>query len=102
MVVVDADPSQNAWSKWAIGLPSLTSKAAITFALAPYPMFTESRKDQKTKRFSKLVFDLQYLICDIYTSHQKSPAIKIPYSAGTTTPNLSPFITIYYKTCIYN
>src|ERR1700733_6449503 len=33
---------------------------------------TESRKDQKTKRFSNLVFDLQCLICGTCAPHQKS------------------------------
>ena len=45
----------------------------------------ESRKDQKTKRFSNLVFDLQYLICGTCAPYQKSPVIKIPYSAGVIT-----------------
>jgi hypothetical protein len=64
--------------------------------------FTESRKDQKTKRFSNLVFDLRCLICGTYAPHQKSPVTKIPHSAGATTPNLSPFVTVYCKTYIYN
>ena len=46
---------------------------------------TESHKDQKTKRFSNLVFDLRCLICGTYTPHQKSPVTKIPHSAGATT-----------------
>jgi hypothetical protein len=46
---------------------------------------TESRKDQKTKRFSNLVFDLRCLICGTCAPHQKSPVTKIPYSAGVIT-----------------
>jgi rRNA maturation protein Nop10 len=63
---------------------------------------TESDKDQVIKRFSNPVFDFRCLICGTYTLYQKSPVIKIPHSVYVTTPNLSPFITVYYKTRIYN
>jgi hypothetical protein len=50
-----------------------------------WALLTESRKDQKTKRFSNLVFDLRYLICGMCAPYQKSPATKILYSANITT-----------------
>jgi hypothetical protein len=45
---------------------------------------TESDKDQKTKRFSNLVFDLQCLICGTCAPHQKSPIYYALSSCAST------------------
>jgi hypothetical protein len=59
-----------------------------------FRFFTESHKDQKTKRFSNLVFDLQCLICGTCAPHQKS---QIPiYHAYILCP-LSLCLYDYFK-----
>ena len=58
------------------------------------PCFTESDKDQKTKRFSNLVFDLQCLICGTCAPHQKS---QIPIHHAYILCPLSLCLYYYFK-----